>query len=417
MYDAFFLIGLVLAAGFAANWIFVRTRVSQVLILIALGFLLGPVLKVIDASNGSILFTIAPFVGSLALILLLFYGGITLNVFDLLKVLPKATLFTLLVFLLSAVGTALLALTVLNWSVLEGLLLGVVLGGTCSSIVLAMIEKTRASEDAKNVLVLESSITDALCIVSAVVLIQLIKSNVPFEAASVLNLLAAAFSIALLAGAFTGIGWLLALKKLSKKQFPYMLTLAVVFLLYGLVETVKGNGGIAIFSFGLVLGNAKRASEFFKLAGDYSLDGEITDFQDEVTFFTRTFFFVFLGLILNLAGISLVLIGFTVVLCIVFLAVRWLGQKLVLHYYTDSTLVTAMLPRGLAAAVLAGLPAVEGITINGFMETVLLVIILTNAIATAGVFLSSTNYHEIQPVPKILEIKSPPEQKTEKFVR
>ncbi len=115
MYEAFLIIGLILIAGFLANAIFERTRVSQVLILIALGFLLGPASGVIDAQENPVLSGITPFVGILALIILLFDGGITLNVFSLVKVLPKATAFTLIVFILSVAATAALAVFWLGW--------------------------------------------------------------------------------------------------------------------------------------------------------------------------------------------------------------------------------------------------------------------------------------------------------------
>lgn len=408
MHEPFLVIGLILASGFVANVIFERTRISQVLILIALGFLLGPVFGIADASKGSVLANITPFVGTLALVILLFDGGITLNVFELIRALPKATAFTLVTFVLSVATTAALAALFFNWNALYGILLGAALGGTSSAIVIAMVEKAKASRETKSLLVLESTITDALCIITAVVVIQIIKAKVPMDFSSVLNLLAGAFSIALLAGALAAVAWLTVLKKLSRREFPYMLTLAVVFLVYGLVETAKGNGGIAVFAFGLVLGNAKRAAEFLNIVTDVSLDIEIEHIQEEVTFFTRTFFFVFLGVILAPAGLTLVILAFSIALLALFLFMRWVGQKIVLSQSPDSKLLVTMLPRGLAAAVLAGLPSSEGIAIPGFVEIALLSIIFTNIAATVGVF---TTESAPQATPRVVATKQADQKK------
>lgn len=167
MYEPFFLIGLILVTGFVANLLFDRTRISQVLILIALGFLIGPVLHFVDAGAGSPLAQLAPFVGALALIILLFDGGITLNIFDLVRVLPKTTAFTLVVFIASVALAAGVAVFAFNWPVLYGILLGAAVGGTSSAIVIALASKSGASGETRTLLSLESALTDVLCIVSA----------------------------------------------------------------------------------------------------------------------------------------------------------------------------------------------------------------------------------------------------------
>ncbi|MDD5317425.1 MAG: cation:proton antiporter [Candidatus ainarchaeum sp.] len=388
MFEEFLLIGLVLFAGFVAQIVFAKTKVSQVLILVALGFALGPIFGVVDASEGSLLAGLTPFVATLALIILLFDGGISLNVFEVLRVLPRATAFTVLVFCASVACTAVLAIAFFGWGLLEGVLLGAVIGGTSSAIVLAFVEKSRASADSKSLLALESTLTDSLCIITAFVVLQLIQSNVPVEATAVLNLLAGSFSIALTGAALAALAWLVALRRMNSNGFPaYMLTLATVFLLYSLVEAAKGSGGVAVFTFGLILGNAKRVEEALKVPSDYALAPQIASVQGEVTFFTRTFFFVFLGAILDLSGITQNLAAFSLAIVVLFFALRWLGCAVMLPGSKDCRFIASMLPRGLAAAVLASIPATEGLSLPGFREIALLVIILTNIIATAGVLL------------------------------
>ncbi|MCL6088843.1 MAG: cation:proton antiporter, partial [Candidatus Marsarchaeota archaeon] len=302
MYEVFLVLGLILFSGFAADLIFERTRISPVLLLMALGFALGPMLHVVDSATGSALAGLAPFIGALALIIMLFDGGMSLPLFQLIRTIPKAIAFTLLSFLLTLAAVSLIVHFVMGWDWLPGLLLGATLGGTSSAIVIALVRKAAIGGEARDLLTLESTLTDALCIIAAIVIIQLLVARVAIEPAAVLGLLASAFSVAIVAGIVAAVVWLFILERLEHKNVSYMLTLAAVVLLYALVEAAKGNGAIAVFAFGLVLGNASRLSNLLRLTEIYRLDRRIMDFQSEITFFTRTFFFVYLGMILDLGA-------------------------------------------------------------------------------------------------------------------
>ena len=386
MYDIFLVLGVILFSGFIANLIFERTRISSVLILMGLGFLLGPVLHVVDSGSGSVLAGLAPFIGALALIIMLFDGGISLPIFQFIRTIPKAVAFTGLTFLITMAGVALLAWGCLGWSPLAGLLLGAVLGGTSSAIVIALVEKAPVAAETRNLLTLESTLTDSLCIISAIVLIQLIVANVPIDPVAVAGLLASAFSVAIVAGILAAIAWLFVLRHLAQKSVSYMLTVAAIILLYALVDATGGNGGIAVFVFGLVLGNARRLSNVLHMRDIYSMDKKIANVQAEVTFFTRTFFFVYLGMILNLGGLTWLLAAFSAALIALFYLGRRIGLRLTVPDSPDGGFISWMMPRGLAAAVLAGMPAASGVILPGFTELVFMGIILSNVMATVSQF-------------------------------
>ncbi|MFH1094887.1 MAG: cation:proton antiporter [Candidatus Micrarchaeota archaeon] len=257
MYELFLVLSIILFSGFAANLIFERTRISSVLVLMALGFILGPLLHVVDSGPGSVLAGLAPFIGALALVIMLFNGGISLPIFQFVRTIPKAVAFTALTFVLTVAGVALLAWTGLGWSLLPGLLLGAVLGGTCSTIVITLVEKASISPDTRNLLTLESALTDSLCIISAIVLIQLIAANVPINPVAVAGLLASAFSVAIVAGILAAITWLLVLRHLMEKSVSYMLTLAANILLFYAAATdrrlVRTGGMLFLAAYGVYL--------------------------------------------------------------------------------------------------------------------------------------------------------------------
>ncbi len=401
--DSILVIGIILFAGFAANLAFSRTRISQVLLLIAFGLFLGYALGLAGTPAAASLASFTPFLGALALIILLFDAGITLDVFMLVRVLPRATAFTVAVFAITVAACASLAHFALGWDWLLGVLLGAAIGGSSSEIVMAIVSKAGGvGEYTRSLLALDSALTDDLSIITAFAAVQLLAAKGTVSLQSATSLLAAAFSIALLAGAIAGLAWLWVLKRLSKNHSTYVLTLAALFVLYGAVQTIGGSGGLAVLSFGLVLGNAKRVGDFFKFEGGYGMGERIPEFHEEVSFLTRTFFFVLLGLLINPAGITPAIAAFALALTAAIVAARLVGQKLFLSGQPDSRLVVMLVPRGLAAAIIAGMPAARGIPAPGFTETVLVVIVATNIIASAGLML----HRPAKPGPRVVSART-----------
>lgn len=408
MYELFFILGLTIFAGLLATAVFDRTRISQVILLMAFGFILGPLLNIVDSSEGSIMVSVLPFIATLALIVLLFDAGLMIDIFSVARAITKGTIFTILVFTLSVILTTAFCIFILNWPLLNGVLLGAVVGGTSSAIVIAMADKTETLKETKSLLTLESTITDALCIIVAVIVIQLIHSNQAPEAGAVVNLLLSSFLLAAVFGIISAILWIFAMHKFYVSKYAYMITLGLVFGVYAITEAVKANGGFAVFAFGLVLSNAKEVGRLLRMDANLTVTPNIRLFQEEITFFVRTFFFVYMGLLLSPSYFSLPIIGIAAVLVILFLTSRWVGQKIVLQKLpeTDQKIVAVLLPRGLAAAVLATLPFSNGIKISGFQEIAFGVILLSNIVATVGLYLYDKRHPE-DPLPDGEEPEKP----------
>jgi len=386
-YEVFFSIGAVLILGFFTSQIFERTKFSDIILLMFVGMLLGPVFKVVEIT-GSIS-VLAPYIGILALIVILFDGGLNLDIFKVLTSLSKAAGFTVLSFGLTVGFLGVLMHLVFGWSYIEGLLLGAVVGGTSSAIVIPLISKLSMSQDSKVVLSLESALTDALCIIVALALIEVIQiGTVSFR--DIGGSLASAFSIAAVIASIFAVFWIGALNTLYIKQVGYFMTLAIVFILYSVVELVKGNGAIAVLVFAILLGNFNGIAKRTRLTGEFKLDPTLRAFQVEVSFFVRTFFFIFTGMMFNLAGMD-IRVGLTALSAFILLSLaRMVGVKALL--FADEKMrpfersLIVMMPRGLAAVVLASMPVAAGIVIPNFTELVFAIVILTNLAATFGIF-------------------------------
>ncbi len=382
----FFAVGLIILIGFFSLLFFEKTKIPDVLILMSIGILMGYGLKIVDPS---VFITFAPYVGALALIMILFEGGISLKFYKIIRELPEATGFTLFVFSLNSILVMSIMSFLFNWNILHALLLGVVVGGTSSAIVIPILSKLPVDEKPNILLTIESTMTDALCIVIAITLVGIIVSG-SADARNVANSLFSAFSIATVVAFIFGVFWIKILSRFHGMPFGYLLTIAIIFIMYSIVEFAKGNGAISAFVFGLVLGNSTDIARAFRMDGNFILDQNIKSFHKEVSFFIRTFFFVYLGLIFNPEILNLSVIVMSLAVLIAIILARVISTRILIlrnkNMKNSEILIDTMLPRGLAAAVLAAMPAIMALQMGNFTEIVVMTIILTNIMATAGSF-------------------------------
>ena len=157
------LVGGLLVVAFLANRVFGLTRIPDVLVLMLLGVLLGPVLGLVQAAA---LQKTTNLLGTLAIILVLFEGGLELDLRDTLKHFPGSFLLATLAYIFS---TALVAVIVtkglgLPWT--DGLLVGAVLGCTSSTVVLPVLQQLQAEEAVRVTLMLEAAWGDVLAVLT-----------------------------------------------------------------------------------------------------------------------------------------------------------------------------------------------------------------------------------------------------------
>jgi potassium/hydrogen antiporter len=157
------LVGGLLVVAFLANCVFGLTRIPDVLVLMLLGVLLGPVLGLVQAAA---LAKTTNLLGTLAIILVLFEGGLDLDLRDTLKHFPGSFLLATLAYIFS---TALVAVIVTKGLVLpwtDGLLVGAVLGCTSSTVVLPVLQQLQAEEAFRVTLMLEAAWGDVLAVLT-----------------------------------------------------------------------------------------------------------------------------------------------------------------------------------------------------------------------------------------------------------
>jgi cell volume regulation protein A len=395
---AFAVIGAVILIGFFANLLFRATKIPSVLLLIGIGVTLGPVTGWITSNS---LIGIAPFFGTLALLIILFEGGLELDIRSVVKQAPKAALLALLVFIFSTVSVACFSFFFLHMSLFHSLMIAAIFSAGSPAICLPVISGLSIKDEIKTMLKLESTLGDVLLIVTVLLVLDfhVTGNQSPTEMISRFFIsLIVAFVIASIAGALWSrlIGWM------GKEPLAYMLTLGFVFLLYFSVEELGGSAAMAVLIFGILLENmhvvaggiSLRMRYFFGInirEEQFILHEFMKNITEELSFLIRTFFFVYLGLILNFKSISIQIALSSTIIVVLLLASRWLGvqsiKKRCRFSVGETQIALSMIPRGLATAVMAFLPVQSGIPGTELLPTyAFTVIVLTNILMTAGIF-------------------------------
>jgi cell volume regulation protein A len=395
---AFLAIGAIIIIGFVSNLLFNKSKIPDVLILILLGYLIGPgAFGIIDHDMFTIIEQMAPFLAALALAMIMFDGGLGLNYDQVLGSLTRTMLHTIVAFVLSVIITTAIAFMMMGWDFITSLLLGAILGGTSGAVVIPLVNRLRVSPRTRTLLTIESALTDVIVIVMAMSIILLMQTHTG-DLGPTIQGLAAAFFVSFMIGLIFGIFWLRILAKLNGQPFSYMVTIAVLLIMYALTDILVGQSGvgaIAALVFGLVLGNKEEFARIFKkFKGEYHFNEEIRQFHCEISFFVRTFFFVYLGIVFS---VTLVDTAFVVLALGIFLGlvgVRFLAANITSSVFKltrpNKMAVFFMMPRGLSAAVLASYPLALGVVSTevgaAFLSVTLVVIVLTTIMSSIGSF-------------------------------
>ena len=415
--SALIILGIIMILGFIGNYIFNRTQIPSIVWLLIFGLIVGALFKIdaFELAYPELLMTISSFFGAIAIVIILFDGGINTDIYQLFKGAPRGLLLTVSSFCLSFLATILVVVGLvasgvinipLEDSFIMGAILGAIIGGTSSPIVIPLAYRLKnLQEKTKMVSSIESILTDPLCIVVVFAIYYMVFVVGEINIGLGIGNLVKTFSVGIVLGLVFGFIWLFVMNKTRKEQFSYVLTLAIVFLVYsftalivGIGEGGEGAGAIACLFFGLVLGNGKKILKMIKYEGKgFEMDEETKQFHSLTSFVIRTFFFVYLGMIVSFQNLSHILIGILVLIAL--LIIRYLAVYISTYRGNfekdDIQTMIVMMPRGLAAAILAikfGPELVDRYIpgSDGFFKDIAFVVILgTAVITTIGVSIIS----------------------------
>lgn len=313
--------------------------------------------------------------GTLALALILFDGGLQTPISSVKLVWKPSSVLATIGVMVTAAITGLAAAWVLDLPLLEGLLLGAIVGSTDAAAVFSLLRNAGIyiNKRLKSILEIESASNDPMAIFLTVGLLEVLVNDLPLGF-SLLQLFVMQMGIGAAVG--LAVGWA-AIHVINRIQlgasglYPVMVA-ACGLAAFGLAANLGGSGFLAIFLAGVLIGNSRfvfQRSTFL--------------FHDGLAWFSQITMFVVLGLLVNPASLLEVWKeGLMIALVLVFIA-RPIAVVPVLQFFgfnaREITLVSWVGLRGSVPIILAIFPLIYDLPGAPLIFNVVFFVVLISA--------------------------------------
>ena len=377
--------GLILAVGTLAAFVSQRIKVPDVAIFLLAGIAIGPhALALIDIGAGSALNQVILLFGASYI---LFDGGAALRFSVLKQVWITILVLATVGVLITAAVTALAASYVLGLPLAVAVLLGAVLSATDPATLMPIFRVVRIKDRVAQTVVAESAFNDAMGAIATFAALALATGGAEFSPAHVVLDLLKQSLIGIVAG--IALGYLAALLIAHEKwaflaEYAPVVTLVAVIAAYFAASDLQASGFMAVFVFGIVLGN-KETLGFQMQAGE---EQRLAEFVLTTSFIMRLFIFILLGAQVDFAEVGRHWMGGVAVVAVLMLVARpmavflcalpdrracWRLEELLLMCWTRETGVIPAALAGLLLGVRApGADIIASVTFVAILMTILI---------------------------------------------
>ncbi|HPJ95995.1 MAG TPA: potassium/proton antiporter [Syntrophales bacterium] len=347
--------------------------VPVLLLFLAIGMLAG------SEGPGGIYFddaNLSQSIGVIALVFILFAGGLDTKWTEVKPVFRQATILATLGVLLTAAAVGLFAHFVMKFSMLTGLLLGAVVSSTDAAAVFAVLRSKKVSlrGNLKPLIELESGSNDPMAVLLTIGLIQVIMKPETSPGS-----LAVFFVVQMGLGVVLGLGFgkalvfmLNRLKSYYEGVYP-VLSLAMAALAYGATTVAGGSGFLAVYLMGIVAGNS-----------EFVYKKSMMRFFDGLAWLSQIAMFLTLGLLVFPSQIIPIISDGLICSAFLMLVARPLSIFLSLIFerieWREKILVSWVGLRGAVPVVLATFPLLAGVTEAEAIFNIVFFIVLTSAL-------------------------------------
>jgi len=304
--------------------------------------------------------------GVVALCIITFDSGIGLDVKVLQRTLYKSFALTVVTFfsIVITVGYTVNFLMPGAFGLLEGMLLGTMVAGISTVAVISLLDGLQKLipnlESTRALLMLESTLCDPIRVVAAITIIRMIMLPGVSLRDSAKDIVFT-FVVGTAVGLVLSLAWAEALDRLRGQPFNYVMTLATLFPTYLLGEMAGDGGGtMATFVFGLVLANYSNVTRWLGLKRKLKPDkGRLIEFNEEVTFLLKSYYFVYIGLVVTIST-DYLMIGFGLVALLI--VVRYLvasGVGRIMGFSVEERVISRVVfTLGTSTLVMSQLPTI-----------------------------------------------------------
>lgn len=377
--------GLILAIGTLAAFLAQKIRVPDVAVFLVTGIAIGPAaLGLVDIKADSALNEIILLFGASYI---LFDGGAALRLNVLKQVWITIVVLATVGVLITAAITGIAAYYILGIPLSVAALLAAAIASTDPATLVPIFRQVRISARVAQTVTSESAFNDAMAAILTFTVLAVAVGGERFSFADSLVDLLKQSVIGIVAGLV--LGWLAALLIAHEKwaflaEYAPVVTLAAVIAAYFAADGLQASGFMAVFVFGIVLGN-KEAFGFRMEAGEAQ---KLDEFILTTAFIMRLFIFILLGAQVDFAligqhwlkGVAVVAVLMlvarpaTVFLCALpDRRARWQLREMLFMCWTRET---GVIPAALAGLLLGmkapGAPLIASVTFIAILMTILI---------------------------------------------
>lgn len=366
------LAAVLILIGIASSKLSARLGLPVLVLFLLIGMLAG------DSGLGGISFNspgAAHALGTLALAIILFDGGLQTPTASIKMVWKPAVLLATVGVLGTAAVTGVAAAYVLDLPLMEGLLLGAIVGSTDAAAVFSLLRNAgiHIRERLKATLEIESGSNDPMAIFLTVGLLEILVNDMQ-PGVGLLHMFLLQMGVGSAIG--LGVGWA-SVKIINRIQlvasglYP-VLVAACGLLAFGLAANLNGSGFLAIFLAGVVIGNSRfvfQRSTFL--------------FHDGLAWLSQITMFVVLGLLINPPSLFEVWLEGLIIAAVLVLVARPLAVVPILALSgfnkREITLVSWVGLRGSVPIILAIFPLIFGLPGAALIFNVVFFVVLISA--------------------------------------
>jgi len=311
--------GLILAIGTITGFLAQKIKVPDVAAFLLVGMAIGPqALGWVDIKSDSALYQIILLFGASYI---LFDGGASLRFNVLKQVWITIVIIATVGVVITAAVTGIAAYFVLGVPLIVALLLGATLASTDPATLVPIFRQVRVRDRVAQTVMSESAFNDAMGAIVTLAVLAVARGTGEFSFESSLIDLLKQSVVGIVAGAVLGYvaAFVIAHERMAfLAEYAPVVTLVAVVGAYFSADNLQASGFMAVFVFGIMLGN-KESFGFKMEAGEAQ---KLDEFVTTTAFIMRLFIFLLLGSQVDFALMNRYLVGGIVVVAIFMLVAR-----------------------------------------------------------------------------------------------
>jgi cell volume regulation protein A len=369
--------GALLAAGIVGGLLADRMRIPGLLLFLGLGMLAGSEgIGGIEFNNAELARTL----GTVALVLIVFEGGLNAGWSEIRPVLWTAASLATVGTIVTALLAGLAAKLIFGLSTLEGMLVGGAVAATDSAAIFAVLRRSKLEKRLARSLEGESGMNDPVALLLVVGFVEWIQQP-GYGAPDMVGLLALKLAVGAALGLALG---RLAVYALNSVRLPTdgiypVATIAIAGIAYGAAEVVHGSGLLSVYLTALALGSTSVPAR-----------RTIAAFHEGVGEVAQIGLFILLGLLVFPSTLGDVALESLALSAVLILIARPLAALVATAFSTFSLRERAMLGwaglRGATPIWLATFPVVAGVAGGHQLFAIVFFVVVTSTLIQGATF-------------------------------